>query len=244
LARPTYHAYVDESGVRALGPRTGDHFVLSAAILPDAEEATARAALASLRSDFGLPPNHVLHFQKLAHTRRVRACQVVGALSDMRITNVVVCKRYFGSAFLTSPITQYLFTLRLLLERISWYVDSRGGQAYVTFAHIKGFKVADLHNYIAILQSMPTEIRWGALYVPLRMDQPSVIELLQMADTVASATAQAFEPDDFGNTERRYVTELAGCLYRYPGSPITTYGMKLHPKAALSVSDYAWVSAL
>ena len=174
----------------------------------------------------------------------MRACQIVGGVSDLTIANVVVCKRHFGSGFLTSPTKQYLFTLRMLLERISWYVNSQGGQAYVTFAHIKGFKVADLHNYVAILRSMPTHIEWGALHLPLQIDQPSVIELLQTADTIASATAQAFEPDEFGNTERRYLTELVRCLYRYPGSPITTYGMKLHPKAVLTVSDYAWVSAL
>jgi hypothetical protein len=70
------------------------------------------------------------------------------------------------------------------------------------------------------------------------MDRPKIIELQHMADMTAVAVGKAFEPDEFGSTERLYTMELMLRLYRYPGSPLTTYGMKLHPKKALSDPDY------
>jgi hypothetical protein len=61
---------------------------------------------------------------------------------------------------------------------------------------------------------------------------------------VASGTFQAFEPDKFGNTERSYLTELAGCLYRRPLGPMTSYGLKIHPWNSSTRSLYDWVTAL
>jgi hypothetical protein len=80
--------------------------------------------------------------------------------------------------------------------------------------------------------------------MPVRLEQPSKIEMLQMADLVASTTWQAFERAQFGNVERRYVTELAPRLHRYPGSSVTKHGIKLHPRSVLSDPDYAWVEKL
>jgi len=247
VARTVYRTYVDESGVRSLSATSGDHFMLSAVIVPDAREANARAALARLRVDLGLPLTAELHFNELkTHSRRLHASQVIGGLGFVTISHVIVCKRHFGLAFLNDPTKAYLFTLRFLLERISWWVRDHGGQTHVTFAHIKGFKVADLHAYVARLQAMGTEtsIDWGSILLPVRMDQPKTIELLQMADLVASSVGRAFEPDEFGNTERRYLLELASRLYRRGGSPITTYGMKLHPRSALTDPAYSWVAGV
>lgn len=242
--RTTYRVYVDESGVRAYGLKTGAHFILTAIILPDVREATARHALAQLRTDFGVPAGHELHFVDLNHSKRLHLAQTIASLPFITISSVISCKAHFGSGFLQDGDKAYLFTLRLLLERVSWCVNKRGGQAYVTFAHIKGFPINKLHNYISHLQAMQTRIEWAALHLPIRMVHPNTIEMLQFADAAASATAQAFEPDRFGNAERRYLEALAPRLYRYVGSPITTYGMKLLPNAAVTHPDYAWVQSL
>lgn len=55
------------------------------------------------------------------------------------------------------------------------------------------------------------------------------MELLQLADTTASALFRAVEPDGFGNTERRYLRELAPKLYRRDGGIVTSYGLKVFP---------------
>ncbi len=78
---------------------------------------------------------------------------------------------------------------------------------------------------------------------PGRIDQPQRVEELQLADLAASATAAAFEPDPFGNTEPRYLRELAPRLYRHKGN-LTSYGLKMHPWNAATQTAYPWVHAL
>jgi len=128
----------------------------------------------------------------------------------------------------------YLWALRLLLERVSWFVDENGGtDATVTFAHVKGFKSQKLHDYRAALENTgDVEIRWPVFTGhPFRIDAPNSVELLQIADTAASALFRAIEPDAFGNMEPRYLQELSPKLYRRGAANVTSYGLKTFPTA-------------
>jgi len=241
--RTSFYAYVDESGVRKHGPKTSQHFVMSAVILPGSQKAPLLMTLAQLLRDLGMAIGRTIQFKELSHQSRLRVSQVIAAVGYLRITNVIVCKRHLQLQ-MADVDGAYLLTLRYLLERISWHVDDRGGQAYVTFAHIDRFKIAKLHAYIAVLQNSNTEIRWPALHLPMRMETMQANDFLQVADATASATAQGFEPDRFGNTEDRYIRSLAPRLYRRLGGRITSYGMKLHPTSAASLAEYAWVATL
>jgi hypothetical protein len=77
-----------------------------------------------------------------------------------------------------------------------------------------------------------------------RIDQPNRVELLQLADSVASATFAAFEYDTFGNTESRYLAEMSPRLYRRPGGKLTSYGLKMHPWSEIARPAYPWVATL
>jgi hypothetical protein len=77
-----------------------------------------------------------------------------------------------------------------------------------------------------------------------RIDQPNRVEQLQLADVSASAIFQAFEPDQFGNTETRYLTELAPRLYRCPPGLLTSYGLKMHPLNETTKAAYPWAATL
>ena len=77
-----------------------------------------------------------------------------------------------------------------------------------------------------------------------KLDQPQRLEHLQLADVAASATFAGFDPDGFGNTEPRYLQELAPRLYRRPPGALTTYGLKMHPWSATTRAAYPWVAAL
>ena len=70
---------------------------------------------------------------------------------------------------------------------------------------------------------------------------PSRVEQLQLADIAASATALAFEPDNFGNVEPRYLSELRPRLYHPSGGKITSYGLKMHPWNTRSQAAYQWL---
>jgi hypothetical protein len=76
--------------------------------------------------------------------------------------------------------------------------DSRR-QLHYTGAHVVRFKIRKLREYEAILRQKPDcPITWAPMNPRGgRLDQPSRVEGLQLADTVASATFAAFEPDQF-----------------------------------------------
>lgn len=243
VARIPFYAYADESGIRKHGPKTSAHFVLTASIIPATEKAALLNELARLRVNMGLPVGQAIQFKNLPHQSRVHVTQALAELPYLTIANVIVCKRRLQLQ-IADVDDAYLLTLRYLLERISWYVDDKNGQAYVTFAHIDRFKISKLHEYVTQLQGRNTQIRWRALHLPVRMETMQTNDFLQVADLTASATGQAVEPDRFGNTERRYVEALAPRIYRYPGGKITSYGMKLHPTRVVGDPEYAWISDL
>lgn len=135
-------------------------------------------------------------------------------------------------AHVSKPDPMYLWALRLLLERVSWFVDESGGtDAVVTFAHLKGFPASKLHDYRAALEAAgEVDIRWPVFSGhPFRIASPKAVELLQLADSAASALFRAIEPDKFGNTEPRYLQELRPKLYRRGQGKLTSYGLKVFP---------------
>jgi hypothetical protein len=236
-----YRVYVDEAGDRGISAQSDCHFVVSAVIVADSADAQLRGELAELRTTLGRHPGHVLHFVKFSHSQRLKAAQDIAGSSLAAITNVIVHKDLMGQplptgnmAYISRPDPMYLWALRLLLERVSWYVDENGGtEAIVTFGHVKGFKAQKLHDYRQALEnSAEVEIRWHVFDGhPFRIEAPKAVELLQVADTAASALFRAVEPDAYGNTEPRYLHALGPKLYRRGIANVTSYGLKTFPVA-------------
>jgi hypothetical protein len=233
-----YRVYVDEAGDRGMSTASSEHFMVSAIIVADALDSHTRGQLAALRQVLGRKPGQVLHFRNLTHGQKVKATQDINSSSVAAITNVIICKRHLqgaGSAgatpYISRPDPMYLWALRLLLERVSWWIrDNGGGTSIVTFAHIKNFQTQKLHNYRAALLNSPTRIHWASFAGhAFRFGGMDTVEMLQMADTTASALYAAVEPDQFGNVEDRYLANLSPKLYRYYSSPITSYGLKVFP---------------
>lgn len=233
-----WRVYIDEAGDRGMSASSSAHFVASAIIVPDATDATARGELAKLRQALGRQPGQTLHFQKFSHSQRLKAVQDLATFSIASISNVVICKRLLSQptpagnmAYIANPDPMYLWAMRLLLERISWYVrDHGGGKAIVTFAHITHFHTQKLHSYRQALENSNTHIHWPAFDGhPFKFDHPNKIDLLQFADTAASALFRAVEPDSYGNTEARYLAELRPKLYRRYNGNVTSYGLKVFP---------------
>lgn len=240
------HAFIDEAGVRSRSKASSDHFVMTAVVVGDQDLPLAAQFLAQIRIDLGRRPGDTIHWVALKkHEQRVHAAKSLGSQPWVTISNVVACKRH-----LTNHITDsqfYLYTFRYLLERLSWFArDSQATLSY-TLAHITRpqMTLGELRQYEAALQVMPTSIEWGALDPKGgRIEQPNKVEMLQCADLAASATFRAFEPDQFGNTEQRYLGELRPRLYRRGNGAITSYGMKLHPGESSTKAAYRWVAAL
>lgn len=241
-----YRVYVDEAGDRGISKRSDCHFVVSAIVVADEHDAEVRKQLASLRADLGRGEGHTLHFVKFSHSQRLKAVQDIAGSSVASIVNVIIHKDLLGQplptgemAHISHPDPMYLWALRLLLERVSWLIDEAGGdEAIVTFAHLKGFEIGKLHDYRAALEATDgVDIRWPVFAGHrFRIASPKDVELLQLADTAASALFRAVEPDSFGNTEARYLEELRPKLYRRGRGLVTSYGLKVFP-SAISAKD-------
>jgi hypothetical protein len=230
--------YIDEAGDRGGAAGSSRYFVVSALIVDDASDATARQELLGLKQTLGRKPGDTLHFRKLTHSQKVKACQEIANFSVQRFTSVVLCKKTLSTpfpdgdlAYISQPDPMYLWAIRLLLERISWFIrDNGGGTSAVTFAHLKRFPAAKLHDYREVLRHSSKSIHWQSFKDHrFRLDTPNSVEMLQVADICASALFKAVEPDQYGNTEPRYLSELRPIIYRDPRGRVTSYGLKIFP---------------
>jgi hypothetical protein len=241
------HAFIDESGQRARTRKSSDHFVMAAVVYRDFNEHHVTRLLARMRADMGRMPGHRLHWQNFkTHHHRLRAAQLVGGASFLKVTSVVVCKRLLPPA-IPDDDSAYLYTFRFLLERLSWLAEEQMEPLSYTLSHVRRFPISKLREYENKLRGRQTEIHWHFLDPRGgRLANDQKIEQLQLADTAASAIAEAFEPDAFGNTEQRYLRELVPRLYRGPGGsrPLTSYGLKMHPWNDAARAAYPWVTGL
>lgn len=248
MGKPPLNAFIDEAGQRGTSKKSSDHFVMSAVIVADEHLPATLQLLADLRTTLGRKPEDVLHFQKFRHPHRIRACQILAAHHPAAtIASVVVCKRHLTDTARLNDDQAYLYTFRYLLERLSWFAQTEGRVMHYTLAHVVRFKMKTLRQYEAALHSRDTQIKWAFLDPKGgRLAQPENLEMLQLADTVASATGLAFNPDNFGNTEPRYLQELAPAMYRRGTAPnaLTSYGLKMHPWNETTKATYPWVAAL
>lgn len=241
-----HRVYIDEAGDRGKSAGSSRHFIVSAIVVRDELDAQARNELAALRQElgrgggslFGLGRAQALHFRKLSHSHKIRAAQALNGSSIAVVSNAIVCKLRIQQplptgdlAFISQPDPMYLYSLRLLLERVSWYIrDNGGGSSIVTFAHVKRFRPEKLHDYRDALTASGTEIHWPSFMGhKFQVADMRSIELLQFADMAASALLKAVEPDAFGNIEARYLLEMREKLYRRAGGAITSYGLKVFP---------------
>jgi hypothetical protein len=182
-----FYAFIDEAGQRSTSLNSSHHFVLSAVIIEGDDLAAVAGLQASLRLDLGRRPGDALHWQNLkGHSLRLHAAKTVGAM-PLSACSVVVCKRHLTGSGLPDEHHAYLYTLRFLLERLSWFARDRDGTLSYTLAAIVRFKLAQLRDYEARLRLHPEcQIVWSCLDPRGgRIDQPNRVEQLQLADLVA-----------------------------------------------------------
>lgn len=246
----TLHAYIDEAGGRSRSAKSSDHFVMSAVLLRESDLPKAAGLLAQLRLDLKRRPGDVLHWRNLkGHSLKLHMAKTLGQTEYLGVCSVVVCKRHLPDNGMDEE-KAYLYTLRFLLERLSWIGRDYNFTVHYTIAHIVRFKLETLRSYESTLRAMPSnecKIAWHFLDPKGgRLDKPQRIEMLQLADAVASATFNAFEPDPYDNTETRYLHEFESLMWRRGTgvNRLTSYGLKLHPWNDNTKAAYPWVAAL
>jgi hypothetical protein len=227
-------------------PKATDHFILSAAIIRDRNLDHVHTTLEAIRADLNKPSGNYLTWKNIrAHSDRVHIAQELGGQSWMKVVNVISCKRHLPQASLNQSQV-YLYQLRFMLERLSWLARTHSETLQFTVAQIPNVKMEDLRGYESVLSTLPgCQIHWPSLDSRGgSIDQPQRLEPLQLADLVASATGAAFNRDRWGNIETRYLQSLAPRLYRHGQSPLTSYGLKMHPWGDATKAAYPWIAAL
>ncbi len=246
--------YVDETGDRGMTPSASPFFIVSAVMVRDDHDADLRALRDRICTDMGKPTGTVLHWAENLkdHSQRKHVALRLGAADFMKVAYVIVHKAQLQSQHtaLRDPALMYNYAIRRLLERVTWCIDDRDGEAILTFAHIKRFPYAKLTDYVRTLRQMGsgTEIRWNAIRGSHRIDQPSRVHLLQVADIAAGCLGAAVVPDRFGNLEPAYLASLVPRIYARPPGAITSYGMNVvgwGPDAAATFTGHVpWWSTL
>jgi len=93
----------------------------------------------------------------------------------------------------------------------------------------KGLPPRLIADHLNGLRHQATSIEWGNLMMPAGVDTPRNQKMLQLTDTAGGALYAAFEWDDYGNTERRYLETLRSQLWRSAGRALQTHGLKVCP---------------
>ncbi|MFJ8893556.1 DUF3800 domain-containing protein [Leifsonia sp. NPDC102414] len=239
-------AYIDESGVAGEAARSSKHFVLGAFII-DEEQSAQRAVdfLAELREGTHRQEGKHLHWNQVnQHGARKYLTQSLGDQDWIKLSAVVVCREHITDSLPNAQV-RYQFTLRLLLERLSWFAASKGKKLHYTVSHYKGMQKDYFREYEDRLRRAPGEIKMQWLdRAGGSVANNEDIQLLQFGDIVASSTATAFEPDKWGYVERDYLRRTAPRFYRYEDKKLLRYGLKLQPNSAESMPHYSWLGDL
>lgn len=216
-------------------------------LVREARLGEASTWLKDARSRTNRQAHHELHWNRLKPTHRVIVSQMLGEQSWGRFISVVVCKRHLPSAAHLDDDGAYLYTLRFLAERISWFGRQYEAPVHLTIAHKVRFKRGKLEEYDQRLRSAGgCEVDWNFIDLGKSdLDQPKRLEFLQVADVVSSSTASAFESDAQGVASPHYLQNFSHRLYRpQRSSKLTSYGLKMHPWSATTKAAYPWVATL
>ncbi|TFC03645.1 DUF3800 domain-containing protein [Cryobacterium mannosilyticum] len=240
------HAFIDETGDRGITPRASDHFILTAGVVRDTNRHLVNPFLESIRTGLRKPSGFYLTWKNIrSHQDRVHIAQELGKQTWLKKVSVIACKRHLPATQINQSQI-YLYQLRFMLERLSWLARTNNEVLHFTIAQIPRVSQSDLREYEHVLaRQSGCQIHWASLdRKGGSIDQPQRLEELQLADLLASATGAAFNADRWGNTEQRYVQCLAPRLYRHGSSPLTSYGMKMHPWTDATKAAYPWIATL
>ncbi|WP_156365301.1 DUF3800 domain-containing protein [Sciscionella sediminilitoris] len=225
--KPRLLAFVDESGHSSRSETASTHFVLTAVAFSETDEPKAAELIADLKRDTG--QRDKLHWQKASHHfKRLRMAQLLGSAEWLTIASVVTCKTRLRPSGLDAP-GAYNYAAKFLLERLTWLAKSRDHELDCTLSHVRGGHLEErLGDYLRTLRKQREEgIEWDWVHaIDVRGQEDD--ERLDLADIAASGIASAFEVDEFGSYETRYLRRMRERFYR-KGQNLFSYGLKVFP---------------
>jgi len=253
--KSSFVAYIDESGDEGFvfnpdGSGSSRWFVLSAAVIRQANDLQMVSCLKNVREVLQKPAKTPLHFVDLKHEQRVPYIRRVGDL-PMRTVSVLVYKPLITEPekFQNTKYLLYRYATRLLLERVSWLCrDTRkpgegDGFAEIIFSNRSNMSYDEIRDYLRLLlrqsEEIPLKVQLDHAVIDperIRSVEHSRLAGLQVADAVASGFHFALKVNRYGETEPSYLSHLKKTIYRHKGVAIG-YGLKVWPE------DFATIKA-
>lgn len=257
-----YVAYIDEAGdpgLNRVSPRTpggaSEWLILSAVLAPAELESHIANWIDDLIKLMGSHQMRDLHFLKLNASRKSLACSFL-ASKNVRI--FVVCSnkqnmegyRNVNAEKVPSDNWFYCWLTRILLERVTHYVNTAALTRYGAAAKVKiefsqrgGLRYSQLRAYYEWLKHRSSagkvavftpfgEMQYATLHHDLLKVHPHTERAgLKFADIAASAFFRAVTPNAAGNCDTSFAKLLAPKIAYAPGSSLVAgYGVKLLPK--------------
>ena len=245
-------AYIDEAGdegyqfVPPPGRKSSEWFVLSCAITHVSEDARVSEAVRLYKETAA--KDKPFHFAPSPHEDRVgflhhtvkapfHAVSVMAHKPSMPEDAAIRCEKHY----------LYYFCAKLIIERASWYSmhfrePSEDGKVKLVFSNRRQLKLQTLVDYVDLLRSRSrmtenkrsrefwnNDIKWPVIDTELIEIAPhSAYDGLQIADSIASATAKALEFTCHSLTEHRYMKMLRNKFWKRSGKHFP-YGLKFIP---------------
>jgi hypothetical protein len=246
----SFIAYIDESGddglakFREPGQQGGasSWLVISACVTRYVHHLSSVAWRDEISALMPEKKSRHIHFSEMNHHQMVATVQCLAA-KPLRAISVISAKRTIPEGVYVERNQLYFYLTRYLIERISWFcrdmhpsVPEGDGTIKIIFSRRGGMSYADFRDYIDRLrrvQDQEINIHWPVIKTEnIDAQDHSRMAGLQLVDTIASAFANGFEPDRYGNCERRYAEVLKPIVYSRRGNYLS-YGVKLVPRSEL-----------
>jgi hypothetical protein len=260
--KSSFIAYVDESGDEGFvfnpdGSGSSRWFVLSAAVIRQANDLQMVSCLKEVREVLQKVPKTPLHFVDLKHEQRVPYARRVGDL-PIRTVSVLVHKPNITEPekFQNTKYLLYRYATRFLLERVSWLCrdqrrDGEGdGFAEVIFSNRSNMSYEDIRNYLHKFlnqsEANPQKFQIDPTVIDpnrIRAVEHSKLAGLQVADAVASGFHFALKVNRYGETETSYLSHFHSTIYRHKGIAMG-YGIKLWPEDLATVKEKAFEASI
>ena len=223
-------AYVDETGDLGWSDAADPIFGMSAVVVSDELESEARNALTKLREMFSLPPGAVIEWKRIRpHEKRLF---IADTLSDSPAKFIHVCMfKHHLTEMNHDPTALYLYTLRFMVERLTWIARRLDRPIHVRFAQMRKTGGNKVNSYLAQVRKRPNSIEWQYLFQEKVFVHPlAQYEMLQMADLSAGPMHSAFVPTQLGYEVTDYLRQLSPALWRPVGrTAYPTFGFKAFP---------------